>query len=352
MKIVSVEAYPVKLTLQEPFTIAYSTIDHTINYFLRVETNSNIVGYGCSAYDEEVTGENSVTLKRDLNDVAIPLLLNKDPLSYQSLIKEVKKNLPNSPTALAAVDMALFDIASKKANLPLYRFLGGGLRTKIKTSITIGILPIEESVKKAIEWKQRGYLALKVKGGVSYQEDIEKLKKIREAVGSEIDIYFDANQGYSEKEASLVIKTLAKVGSKFIEQPCDKNDLEVFSRLKGELPIMADESVLSGSDVLKLISRGGSDLYNIKLAKSGGILGALEFDAISEASGSATMVGCMDEAALGISGALHFTLARDNVKFADLDGHVEFIDDPSYNAVIIKDGYIYPKDQIGLGFKD
>ena len=92
MKIVSVEAYPVKLTLEEPFTIAYSTIDHTINYFLRVETNSNIVGYGCSAYDEEVTGENSVTLKRDLNDVAIPLLLNKDPLSYQSLIKEVKKN--------------------------------------------------------------------------------------------------------------------------------------------------------------------------------------------------------------------------------------------------------------------
>jgi len=351
MKIVSVEAYPVKLTLEEPFTIAYSTIDHTVNYFLRVETNSNIVGYGCSAYDEEVTGENEQSLKQDLNDVAIPLLLCKDPLSYHSLIKEVKKNLPNSPTALAAVDMALFDIASKKANLPLYRFLGGS-RAKIKTSITIGILSIEESVKKALQWKQRGYLALKVKGGVSYQEDIEKLIKIREAVGSEIDIYFDANQGYTEKEASLVINTLFKVGAKFIEQPCNKNDLEVFSRLKGKLPIMADESVLSGSDVLKLINRGGADLYNIKLAKSGGILGALEFDAISEASGSATMVGCMDEAGLGISGALHFTLARDNVKFADLDGHVEFIDDPSYNAVIIKDGYIYPRDAFGLGFKD
>ena len=104
------------------------------------------------------------------------------------------------------------------------------------------------------------------------------------------------------------------------------------------MPIMADEAVLGAEDAVRLINAGGADMYNIKLAKTGGIWRARQLDAVAAASGCTTMTGCMDEAGLGIAAALHVALASTNVRYADLDGHVEFIDDPSYDAVRIIDG--------------
>lgn len=91
-------------------------------------------------------------------------------------------------------------------------------------------------------------------------------------------------------------------------------------------------------------------MYNIKLAKTGGIWRAMKLDAVAAAVGARTMVGCMDEAGLGIAAGLHMALSSPNVEYADLDGHVEFIDDPTYHAVRIVDGRVYPNDAPGLGF--
>lgn len=353
MKITHCEIWPVTLTLEEPFTIAYSTTQQVTNYFIRIDTDAGISGFGCSAYDEEVTGETAETVAQALHDVAVPLLLGENPLMYRELLFRIRKNLSTQPTAMASVDMALFDIAAKHAQVPLYRFLGAG-RTSILTSITIGIQPVAQVMEKAKLWKSRGYKALKVKGGTSIDEDVEKLRKMREVVGSDIQIYFDANQGYSFTDALTCIQVLHEVGAEFIEQPCSKKNLETYALLRkqssGILPIMADEAVLAPSDVLRVIQAGGADMFNIKLAKTGGILGALQLDAVAEAYGARTMVGCMDEAGLGIAAGLHVALACPNVKYADLDGHVEFIDDPTYAAVKIVDGIVYPNDVPGIGF--
>ncbi|MGD1831987.1 MAG: mandelate racemase/muconate lactonizing enzyme family protein [Sphaerochaetaceae bacterium] len=350
MKITGCDVWPVRLTLEEPFVIAYSTTDSVINYFLRIDTDEGISGFGCSAFDEEVTGENEHTVSRALHDVAIPMLLGEDPLSYTDLIYRIHAKMPKDPTALASVDMALYDILGKKAGLPLYRLLGAK-RSRMLSSITIGINSVDEVVKRALSWKKRGYKALKIKGGVSIDEDVEKLFKIREKVGPEMQIYFDANQGYSIEDAKRCISALHEMGGQFIEQPCAKKNLSAFSILRNpSLPVMADESVLGPEDVSRLHSYGGADMYNIKLAKTGGISRALQLDAVAASVHSRTMVGCMDEAGLGIAAALHFALSSPNVLYGDLDGHVEFIDDPSYEAVKIIDGYVYPHDKPGLGF--
>lgn len=353
MKITHCEVWPVTLTLEEPFTIAYSTTESTVNYFIRIDTDSGISGFGCSAYDEEVTGENEESVGRALHDIAVPLLLGEDPLAYRDLLFRLLAALPDQPTAMASVDMALFDILGKKSGLPLYRLLGGK-RTSILSSITVGIQSVPDTVLKAKQWVERGYRALKIKGGVSVDEDQEKLLLIRERVGPEIEIYFDANQGYTEKEALQCMQVLNRVGAKFIEQPCNKRDLSSFSRLADRadrsLRVMADEAVLGPEDVLSVIDAGGADMFNIKLAKTGGILRAMQLDAVASAYGARTMVGCMDEAGLGIAAGLHVALASPNVQYADLDGHVEFIDDPSYNAVKIIDGRVYPNESPGLGF--
>ncbi len=353
MKITKCEVWPVTLTLEEPFTIAYSTMQHAVNYFVRIDTDSGISGFGCSAYDEEVTGENEHTINRALNDIAVPLLIGEDPLSLGSLLDRLHTHIPHDPTAMASIDMALYDILGKKAGLPLYQLLGGA-RNAIRSSITIGIQPVDEVVKKAQQWVKRGYETLKIKGGVSVQEDIEKLIKIREVVGKRVHIYFDANQGYSIEDALKCLQTLHTIGAQFIEQPCNKQNLQAFKILRERsnalVPIMADEAILGPEDVLKVISAGGADLFNIKLAKTGGIRRALQLDAVATAYGARTMVGCMDEAGLGVAAGLHVALSSPNVAYADLDGHVEFIDDPTYHAVKIVDGYVYPNDVPGLGF--
>ncbi len=350
MKITGCEVWPVHLTLEEPFTIAYSTTTSVVNYFLRIDTDCGLSGFGCSAFDQEVTGENEHSISRALHDVAIPMLLGEDPLAFNNLIYRIHKKMPQDVTALASVDMALYDILGKKAQLPLYKLLGGS-RHSIRSSITIGIQGVEQVVEKALMWTKRGYSALKIKGGVSVDEDIEKLHKVRERVGDSVQLYFDANQGYCIEDAKRCIHALQEVKGEFIEQPCAKHNLSAFSILRNpSIPIMADESVLGPEDVSHLNSFGGADMYNIKLAKTGGINRALQLDAVAQSVNSRTMVGCMDEAGLGIAAALHMALSSNNVAYADLDGHVEFVDDPSYNAVKIVDGYVYPLDEPGLGF--
>ena len=350
MKITHCEAWPLTLTLAEPFTIAYGTTEKVVNYFLKIETDSGITGFGCSAFDEEVTGENEQSIKKALNDIAIPMLLGENPLAYHDILNRMRLGMKTDPTAMASVDMALYDILGKKTQLPLYQLLGGK-RDRIKSSITIGIRPVAEVVEKAIMWTQKGYKALKIKGGVAIEDDIEKLIKVREKIGNDVHIYFDANQGYSIEEAARCIKVLTTIQAKFIEQPCNKKNIEAFTTLRNpSMRIMADEAILGPEDVASLYLHGGADMYNIKLAKTGGINRALQLDAVASSIGKRTMVGCMDEAGLGIAAALHMALSSNNVEFADLDGHVEFIDDPSYDAVKIIDGYVYPQEAYGLGF--
>lgn len=359
MRITACEAWPVKLTLNEPFSIAYVTIDHAVNVFFRIETDEGFVGFGCGAPDEEVTGETAETIERALHEVAIPLLIGEDPLAVDRIVGKLYRNIPEQPTAMAAVDMALFDILGKKGGLPLYRLLGG-FRDSIPTSVTIGIQPVPMVLEKARMWIGRGFTTLKIKGGSDEEEDREKLIKLREAVGRDIRLFFDANQGYTVPEAKSVMETLKAVGAEFIEQPCSKDNLDAFSALRQNsgsvqdpeagVPVMADESVLGPEDTLDLIRHGGADMYNIKLAKTGGILRAIRMNAVAAAAGAGTMVGCMDEAGLGVAAGLHVALSGGNIGYADLDGHLEFIDDPTAGAFEITGGVAFPSEKPGIGF--
>lgn len=305
------------MRLAEPYATACERIDVATNVLLRLETNQGVVGYGFAAPDQHVTGETAETALRSIIDV---------------------------------VDMALFDILGKKANLPLWRLLGG-FRDRIRTSVSIGILTEDETVKRAREWITRGFRCLKLKGGVDVQSDIGRVLRVREAVGGAIELRFDANQGFSVEYSLEFVEKTRNARLELIEQPTPKGKPDLLGRVTGgvSIPVMADESLITLRDAFRIARYGLADMVNVKLMKVGGISEALQINAVALSAGLEVMVGCMDETALAIGAGLHFALARPNVIYADLDGHLGLLEDPTAGAVILRSETLFPRDRPGLG---
>lgn len=351
MKITKIEAWPVTMKLEEGYTIAYETVETTTNVFLRMQTNKGIVGFGCAAPDWQVTGETPESVLNDVEQIVAPNIAGSDPLRIAMLLERLKPLLKTHPSVLAAVDMALYDILGKVSQLPLWKLLGG-FRDRIKTTVTIGILPERETLEQAEKWLAAGFKSLKLKGGKDVEMDSARVLKVREAVGKSVELRFDANQGFTVEESLKFVEATKRAGLELLEQPTPKGEPDLLGRVTSgvAIPVMADESLMNVRDVFRLARRDLIDMVNIKLMKVGGISEAFQINAVARAASLEAMVGCMDEAALGIAAGLHFALARPNVVYADLDGHIGLTGDPSAGAVIIREGILFPNDRPGLGF--
>jgi L-alanine-DL-glutamate epimerase-like enolase superfamily enzyme len=350
MKILRIEAWPVVMQLEEPYTIAYETVSTTTNILIRIVTDSPLVGLGCAAPDEPVTGETPEGVLRVVGELFAPQIVNADPLRPARLMSKLRSHLATDPSAMAALDMALIDLMGKSAGLPAYKLLGG-FRDRFRISVTIGICPVAETVQRARDWQAQGFHALKIKGGLDVEQDVERILRVREAVGTGMELRFDANQGYTVEQSQAFVERTRDAKLELIEQPTPRAELEQIGRVTNSvhIPVMADESLMSLRDAFRLARRSLVDMVNVKLMKVGGIAEALHINSVARAARLEVMVGCMDECALAIGAGLAFALARPNVAYADLDGHIGLKGDPTTAAVKLRDGRLYPNPNPGLG---
>ncbi len=350
MHIDTLSWHRIDMDLSEPYTIAYETVSSTSNVVLQLTTDTGLHGWGCAAPDQMVTGETSAQVLQALEQVVAPLLHHQDPFRIALLVEQLRAALPGQASTLAMVDMALFDLLARKADLPLYQLLGG-YRQRIATSITIGIKPLDQTLTQAKDFLSQGFRSIKLKGGLCLEEDVEKVRKLRECCGYDFSLRFDANQGYTSQQAISFIEQLTKEQLEIIEQPTCKAREETMGEVTHQVPVpvMADESVATLRDAFHLAANGLTDMINIKLQKMGGLFQSLHINSVAKAAGMEVMVGCLDECSLGIAAGLHCALSRANIEYADLDGHLDLHNDPFRGLVRLQDGFLYPSDQAGLG---
>lgn len=350
MKIRDIEYIRLDMPLSVPYTIAYETVSQTSNIILKLVTDGGITGWGCSAPDPVVTGESAEDVVKHLEAVVMTALMDKSPFHLAKTMHDMKLQIPGASSTLAMVDMALHDILARRARLPLYMVLGG-YRGSIPTSITIGICPLEETLSQAKDFLERGFFIIKLKGGLNLNEDVEKVMKLRERLGNGFLLRFDANQGYTTEQSVEFIRKTKKAGIEIFEQPTPHRKEEVLGAVtrQVEVPVMADESIKTLKDTFRLARNDRIDMINIKLMKMGGILEGMHINSVAKAAGMEVMVGCLDECALGISAGLHFALSRPNIEFADLDGHLDLLDDPFSDLFRLEKGVLYPTEDYGLG---
>lgn len=333
-----------------PFTIATGTMHFAQNIFIRVHTDAGITGRGeCSAFPM-IAGETQNTCFEMAKDFAA-IWKGKDAGAIEDRMKELHAFTAFNSTIKSAFDMALFDIAAQQAGQPLYKYLGGE-KKELETDLTIGIGSPEEMAAQAKDFIQRGVNIIKIKLGKNAEEDVERVKQIREAVGEKTLLRIDANQGWDYEDALYALNQMYNYDIQFCEQPMrywDDHKLPMLKKLSA-IPIMADESVFDHHDAERLIEADACTYVNIKFSKSGGILEAREINSVCEARQVPCMMGGMLESRLALTAFAHFATAHDNIRFYDMDtcmlGHKT---DPVTGGVRYNGFLIELPDEPGIG---
>lgn len=351
MKITDIKFEKVKIKLKEPITVTFGTIEYAETILLKVITDEGMIGYGESAPFGPVTGESLDSTLVILGELR-KLLIGMDPLAIETIHKTMDHAFYGNTAAKAGIDIALYDLKGKLLGQPLYKVLGGDC-PKVITDITLGIDTPEKMAASAKAYVEEGYRILKIKAGISGEDDVKAIKLIRKAVGDDIRLRIDANQGWTVNSAVNIMKAMEPYKIDAIEQPLPYWDVEGTAFLRKQITsaVMLDESLHSPKDALRIVRNDAADIMNIKLMKSCGLYPALKINAVAESAGVNCMVGCMMETKLAITAAASLVAAKGNITEADVDSFKFFEDDTVSGGFEIEGNIITLSEKPGLGIE-
>jgi len=352
MKITGIRIAKISVPLRVPFKTALRTVNSVEDVIVEIHTDTGHVGYGEAPPTGAITGDTTGAIIGALRDHIIPSLIGQEIDALEPLMKRLNKAVVHNTSAKAAVDIALYDLYGQLLGAPVYKLLGAS-RKSITIDITISVNPPEEMARDALVALERGYDTLKIKVGIDPTLDVARLAAVREAVGRDIRLRIDANQAWTPKQAVMLLNQMQEKGLdiELVEQPVPGRDFEGLRYVteRSYVPVMADESVFSPEDAMKIMQMGAADLINIKLMKCGGIHNALKIASAAEVYGVECMIGCMLEAKVSVNAAVHLACAKSVITKVDLDGPVLCSEDPVEGGSVFDERTITVSDAPGLG---
>lgn len=320
MQLDKIEIFRTTLQCHKPFRIATGVSNICRTLVVRITTKSGHVGYGEAVPKPMLTLETWDGCLAAIRQLLWPAVQGLPAWAVVDIHKAMDKCTYAYPSAKAAIDIAVHDILARQCRRPLYAYLGGQ-RTTVPTNYSIGLASPREIAEDGANLVQAGYKAIKLKVGGSPLEDVARVRSLRQAVGPNVAIRLDANEGWNYCQAVQALRLLEPYDIELIEQPLVRHDIEGMAQLHRQcgIPLFADESVRSREDVVRLLRAQACDGINIKLMKCGGLHRAQEMVAIARASGLALMVGGMvGESVIGVTAAASLAAAH-SFEYADLD---------------------------------
>jgi len=324
---------------------------------VRIETDTGLVGVGEAQADIGFFGETVEEVGSSVEDYLGPQLLGKDPFEREYLLGLI--DYRGNSCARAGLDMALHDLIGKVLGVPVGTLIGGLHKVRVAVAIEIAGGPPDEMARECLAFMEKGVCAFKPKIGGDPDKDADRLRAIREAVGPEVSLRADANQGYNPKEAIRLCRLAerAGVGLELLEQPVPAWDLDgmAFVRRAVDTPIEADESCYSVQDAMQIVRHEAADVLNIKLGKAGGLYGAKKIAAIAEVAGLRCVLGTAFGLGLEVAAKLQLASSTmavvDAVEFTELGLHPNLLASPHDKllSLPVTDGTLPVPDGPGLG---
>jgi L-alanine-DL-glutamate epimerase-like enolase superfamily enzyme len=321
-KVEQVTCDRVSVPLHTPFVTALRRTTTIESVIVRITDSDGVTGWGEAPQVWRVTGESLPGAEACVAGPLAAVVTGADPDDLVPLCRRVATTVHGNHGAKAAVDVALHDLAARRRGVSLPVFLGSTTH-RVPTDVTLAAGAADALAGSAHERAGEGFTVLKVKVGTDAATDLERVRAVRAAVGSDVRIRLDANQGWTAREAVTVVGALedADLDIELVEQPVAAADVDGLAWVTARVatPVMADESVFGVRDLVELIRRRAADLVNVKLAKCGGIGAARTLLDLAEAHGLGTVVGSMLETHVGVAAAASVAAAYGTTVTADLD---------------------------------
>jgi muconate cycloisomerase len=313
MKITAIETIPIRLPTRRVHQWASLTTPIGVYVIIKLHTDEGLIGLGEAPVLKDwggdhgrYFGETPQTTVHIISDILAPVLKGQDPRRFEAVHALMDKAVKGYPYCKAAIDAALYDVVGKALNIPAYQLLGGCFRERVSIAHSLGLMEIEKAVDEAVQAKAEGVKTIKLKGGVEQKRDVELVKQIRKAIGPELNICVDANQGYpSVKAAVRITRAMAEYDLLYMEQPVEGIDQMAEVTRRVDTPVMADESAWTAQDVLEIVRKKAADVISIYTTKPGGMFKAKKVAAIAEAAGLPCNVNGSVETGVGNAANIH-----------------------------------------------
>jgi L-talarate/galactarate dehydratase len=292
MKIQSADVRHVRLPLEEPIVGAPPFPGMMRDFItLQLRTDDGIEGIGITAF----SGQLVATLKSAVVEFG-NMIIGDDPLANEAVAAKLRaasaQCLPGgvATLAMAAIDIALWDIRGKAFNTPLYKLLGG-LRQQVPAYASGALMrttPIDKLLPAATALVKKGYKQIKTQmavGGISDAQEIERIGLIRETVGPDITLMVDINQRWKAHEAISIGSRIADVGLAWLEDPIAPSDYQGLAKVADALatPVCAGEYLYGIEPFQQLMRHGSVDIVMIDLLRVGGVAPWMKVAGMAEA---------------------------------------------------------------------
>jgi muconate cycloisomerase len=347
-----IDAIPVALPLKKPMKMAGETITHANNVVVRIAAQDGTVGWGEAASAPTMTGDTLGGLVAAVRDHLAPFLIGKDAWNSTALMARLRSALIGNTGAHSAVEMALLDLAGRKAGVPLTDLLGSPARGAVAPMWLLGNDNLDADVAEARAKARDGFAFFKLKVATkSLEQDIATTHAVRAALGPRVSLCADANCGFRPAAAQRYLEATRQAALLFLEQPLAASDLAGLATLarQSPVPIGADEGIHSLHDIERHAEHGAGGV-SLKLIKLGGFSAALEAARLCERLGLHINVAAkVAESSIASAAAIDLACALPRIAWGVSLTHIYLAEDLVRRPLQQIEGMIAVPDGPGLG---